>query len=186
MKLVFISFFLVSIFGCSSVPNEKSNHTAIAVCIIRHFTSPNADLPEKARLVYFLDTQQIGASVSDVIQRLADLPFSYKNASERSKHPQRGNVWDSTLKKDGLIILLTDLKFISQSEVQVTVTYQGDNTYAGSMKYVLRKRFGHWTYSSLRENWISLNMQPKKELRTIAAAVTLCTPLALAAVMSDF
>src|SRR4051812_8011129 len=106
MKSIFASLFLVLICGCVSLKTEESNHIAIAACVIRHFTSPNADLPERARLVYFLDTQQIDAPVSEVITQLSDLPFTYKNISERSKHPERGNVWDANLKKNGLIILL--------------------------------------------------------------------------------
>ena len=159
MRLIPIAVALVLLVcGCSSTeqtPTQLSEEDQIREAVFRYQFEFNASGLGEAANAYFLSVEGEQDPSPQLLERFDGHRPPVKPVSASNLEPGTAQVLDSETGLPGLIFRITEMRCVSDDEVEVDGGYYEASESASGNTYSVVKQGGSWQVVDLQAHWIS-------------------------------
>ncbi|HLX95794.1 MAG TPA: hypothetical protein VKU37_08625 [Verrucomicrobiae bacterium] len=157
MKII-AQFFLLFAFTSLVLAADRARESQvddIREAVLRYQFDHNASGQQKTAKVYFIGVGEKATDPSDdLIKRFADHKPPVRKASA-SHYVQGKGILDKKTGEQGLAFNVGNIKWISDTEVEVYGGYYEGNLSSSGNTYTVKKESGKWIVTKDKIDWIS-------------------------------
>jgi hypothetical protein len=155
---IIVHLFLLYLFASLGFAADTTRHgaeDAIREAVFRWQFDHNISGQQQKAQVYFLSIGEKGGDPSDAfMKRFADRKPPVRKKSACTADAYKG-VWDKQTGEEGLILRVTNIKWNSDTEVEVTGGFYAAGASASGNTYTLKKEKGKWKVTKDKTEFVA-------------------------------
>ncbi len=161
MKTVLQLLFILASVSVSIATDADrlSQESDLRETVFRYQFDHNSSGQQKRAAVYCLSVgEKLTDPSDDFMKRFADHKPPVRKVSECNVDPFKG-VIDKRTGKSGLVFRVTNIAWLSETEVEVAGGYYEAGLSASGNTYTLTRKYGKWNVTRDKTNWISQGLK---------------------------